>query len=274
MIRKTSENRRPKLVTFSGIDGSGKSTQIEALRGRLNEMGLRVVLVTFWDDVARLKGIREVSGHTLFKGEKGVGTPARPINRRDKNVRSWYMTAVRFGLYFVDALSLRNVVNRALRADAEVVIFDRYHYDELANLGQTSLGQTGLGQTSPRLTSRITGAYTRLLLRLVPRPDISFLLDADPTQARARKPEYPIDFLHNNRASYLALGEMAGMSIIAPQPVDNVKRDVLQQVLKKLSPLRRRKAEGLAAGKPRATAKLDSQTELRPESGDVRSFTT
>jgi thymidylate kinase len=259
MIRKTSENRRPRLVSFSGIDGSGKSTQIEALRVRLNEMGLRVVLVTFWDDVARLKGIREVSGHTLFKGEKGVGSPTRPINRRDKNVRSWYMTAVRFGLYFVDALSLRNVVQRSLRADTEVVIFDRYHYDELANLG---------------LTGRITRAYVRLLLRLVPQPDIGFLLDADPIQARARKPEYPIDFLHSNRASYLALGEMAGMSIIAPEPVDDVKRDVLQQVLKKLPPLRRRKAEGLAAGKPRATAKLDSQTELSPSPGDVRSFTT
>src|ERR1700732_3802072 len=135
MIRKTSEERHPKLVSFSGIDGSGKSTQIEALRVRLNDMGLRVVVITFWDDVAKLKGIREVSGHTLFKGEKGVGTPKRPINRRDKNVRSWYMTLVRYGLYFVDAVSLRVVVNRALRADADVVIFDRYHYDELANLG-------------------------------------------------------------------------------------------------------------------------------------------
>ena len=231
---------------------------------RLNEMGLRVVLVTFWDDVARLKGIREVSGHTLFKGEKGVGSPSRPINRRDKNVRSWYMTAVRFGLYFVDALSLRNVVQRALRADAEVVVFDRYHYDELANLGLNCLGLTG----------RITRTYVRVLLRLVPQPDIGFLLDADPIQARARKPEYPIDFLHSNRASYLALAEMAGMSIIAPQPVDDVKQDVLQQVLKKLPPLRRRKAEGLAAGKPRATAKLDSQTQLSPDSADVRSFTT
>ena len=113
-----------------------------------------------------------------------------------------------------------------------------------------------------------------MLLQLVPRPDISFLLDADPIQARARKPEYPVDFLHNNRASYLALGELAGMSIIAPQPVNDVKRDVLQQVLKKLSPLRRRKAEGLAAGNSQATGKLESQTELSSDSGEVRSFTT
>jgi thymidylate kinase len=253
MIRKASEYRRPKLVSFSGIDGSGKSTQIEALRVRLNEMGLRVVLITFWDDVARLKGIREVSGHTLFKGEKGVGTPKRPINRRDKNVRSWYMTLVRFVLYFVDAISLRVVVNRALRADADVVIFDRYHFDELANLG---------------LSSRVVRAYVGFLLRLVPQPDISFLLDADPEQARARKPEYPVDFLHVNRASYLKLGEIGGMTIIAPQPVDDVKRAVMQQVLTKISPVRRRKAEGLA-GQASITTQLTVETKAGAEPGDV-----
>ena len=221
MIRKTTENRRPRLVSFSGIDGSGKSTQIENLRASLNEVGVRVLLVTFWNDVARLTRIREVSGHTLFKGDKGVGTPAKPVNRRDKNVRSWYMTAVRFGLYFVDAVSLRIVAAKALRANADLVIFDRYLYDELANLS---------------LRNRTARAYVRLLLRIVPQPDISFLLDADPVQACARKPEYPLDFLHRSRASYLALSELAGgMTIIAPQPVQDVERQVLKEVLKTLS---------------------------------------
>jgi len=107
MIKKSPENRRPILVSFSGIDGAGKSTQIDALTARVNEIGLRVLLVTFWDDVARLTRLREASGHTLFRGEKGVGTPTKPVNRRDKNVQSWYMTPVRFFLYFADALSLR-----------------------------------------------------------------------------------------------------------------------------------------------------------------------
>ena len=222
-------------------------------------MGLRVVLVTFWDDVARLKGIREVSGHTLFKGEKGVGSPSRPINRQDKNVRTWYMTAVRFGLYLVDAISLRSTVKKALKAEAEVVIFDRYHYDELANLV---------------LSGRIARKYVGLILRLVPQPDVSFLLDADPVQARARKPEYPIDFLHSNRASYLALGKLAGMSIIAPQPVEAVKQEVLQQVLKKLPPVRARRAEGLPSGKPGATAPPDAQTPRRPSEQSPAKFAT
>ena len=222
MIRKASEPRRPRLVSFSGIDGAGKSTQIQALRARLNEAGVRVSLVTFWDDVARLTRVREVTGHTLFKGDKGVGTPAQPVNRRDKNVRSWYMTAVRFGLYFVDAISLRIEVARALRTNTDVIIFDRYLYDELANLS---------------LQNRIERAYVRLLLPFVPQPDVSFVLDADPVQARARKPEYPLDFLHRSRASYLALSELvSGMTVVAPQPVQDVEQQVSQLVLNALSP--------------------------------------
>lgn len=222
MIRKASEPRRPRLVSFSGIDGAGKSTQIQALRARLNDVGARVSLVTFWDDVARLTRVREVTGHTLFKGDKGVGTPAQPVNRRDKNVRSWYMTAVRFGLYFVDAISLRIEVARALRTNTDVIIFDRYLYDELANLS---------------LQNRIERAYVRLLLPFVPQPDVSFVLDADPVQARARKPEYPLDFLHRSRASYLALSELvSGMTVVAPQPVQDVEQQVSQLVLNALSP--------------------------------------
>jgi thymidylate kinase len=221
MSQKTTGNRDPTLISFSGIDGAGKSTQIEALRARLSEAGLRVLLITFWNDVARLTRIREVSGHTLFQGDKGVGTPDRPVNRQDKNVQSWYMTLVRFCLYFVDAISLRRVVAKTLRADADVVIFDRYLYDELANLS---------------LRNPITRAYIRLLLRLAPQPDIGYLLDADPVQARARKPEYPLDFLHNSRASYLALSGPAGMTIIAPQPAQDVAQQILQQVMKKLHP--------------------------------------
>lgn len=221
-IRKTSENRRPRFVSFSGIDGAGKTTQIETLSARLNGAGARVLLVSFWDDVARLTWIREVTGHILFKGDRGVGTPARPVSRQDKNVQSWYMTAVRFGLYVVDAISLRIVIAKKRRVDADVVIFDRYLYDEIANLS---------------LRNGIARAYVRLLLLFVPQPDISYLLDADPVQARARKPEYPLDFLNTSRASYLAFSELVGgITVIPPQPVQDVERQVLQQVLKELTP--------------------------------------
>jgi thymidylate kinase len=212
---------RPTYVSFSGIDGAGKSTQIEALCARLREDGLRILLITFWDDVARLTRIREATGHRIFKGDKGVGTPLSPINRQDKNVKSWLMTCVRLFLYLVDAVSVRNVVNKALRSQVDLVIFDRYTYDELANL---------------TLRNPAIRAYVRLIMKFVPRPHISYLLDADPIEARARKPEYPIEFLYTNRHSYLALNELVGgMTVIAPMPICEAAQAILRHARKELS---------------------------------------
>lgn len=217
------QNRPAVFVSFSGIDGAGKSTQIESLRAYMAEAGLRVRLVTFWDDVARLTHLREVSGHKLFKGEKGVGSPERPINRQDKNVRSWKMTLVRYFIYFVDSVSLRRVVKRAIKSDADFVIFDRYAYDELANLN---------------LRNPFARAYVRFIMSFVPRPHVSYILDADPVAARARKPEYPLEFLHSSRASYKTLSELlGGMTIVPPMAIEDVKRQVLQHSLKQMPEL-------------------------------------
>jgi thymidylate kinase len=103
----------------------------------------------------------------------------------------------------------------------DVAIFDRFIYDELANLS---------------LHSKIARAYVRMLLMFIPQPDICFLLDADPVQARARKPEYPLDFLYSSRESYLSLGEfVVGMATIAARPALDVEKEVLHKVFNRLS---------------------------------------
>lgn len=208
-------------VSFSGIDGAGKSTQIDALRSAAEQAGLSVRQIRFWDDVALLTRLRESSGHTLFKGDKGIGSPERPIVRRDKNVRAWPMACVRLFLYALDAWAARRAFQSALRSTADLVIFDRYVYDELANLE--------LGNPFMRW-------YAKGIMRLVPRPDVAYILDADPVEARARKPEYPLEFIHVNRQSYLTLSRiLGGMTVIPPLPLEEVMREVLRHALKVLA---------------------------------------
>jgi len=212
---RSSSKVQPVLVSFSGIDGAGKSTQIDSLCRYLGNAGLRIRLLSFWDDAAALKSLREAAAHKVFKGDNGVGAPDAPIERRDKNIQSSLMSAVRVGLYIVDAFSLRRVASRALRSGADVVIFDRYIYDEFANLN--------LGNAVVRL-------YVRALAKLAPKPAFGFVLDADPLQARARKPEYPLEFLISNRNLYLQLSDLLGMIVIPALQITEAKAEVLRHL--------------------------------------------
>jgi len=212
-------------VSFSGIDGAGKSTQIEALQDQLQRKGLRVVVRTFWDDVVAGPRLRGMISLKAFRGDKGIGSPEKPIHRRDKNVRSWYVTAARFGLYALDAVSLRIVVSR-IPSNVDVVIFDRYILDEVANLP---------------IDSWAVRLYIRALSRLVPKVDVAYVLDADPDAAYARKPEYPLEFLRSNRDAYIALSRILnGITVIEHGSAEEAKEKVARVFATKCPPLKPR----------------------------------
>jgi len=213
-----------KVISFSGIDGAGKSTQIEALQAHLRSLGFRSTLYTFWDNVVVFPRFREHMSLAAFKGDKGIGSPDKPISRRDKNVTSWYVTAARLLLYLLDAYSLRVAVSGSACADADFIIFDRYIYDELANLPIT--------RSAVRL-------YVNLLLRLVPKPDVAYVVDADPEAAHLRKPEYPLEFVRKNRDSYIALSRLVrGMTVLAPLSVEETTAKIRESIAKKCLPTR------------------------------------
>src|SRR3954464_5195326 len=210
-------NRKTLLISFSGLDGSGKSTQIANLVRALHASGYRTKQLAFWDNVVVLSRYREGFVHKVYRSERGIGAPGKPVERRDKNVRKWYLTIARHGLYLLDAIHLRMVAGRALRGGADVVIFDRYVYDELANLPLNSAASRG---------------FARAVARLVPQPDVAYLLDADPEAAVARKPEYPVEFMRKCRASYYALAELLGtMTIIPPLALPEAKLEVANHAL-------------------------------------------
>lgn len=222
---------KPMLISFSGLDGSGKSTQIEQLRGALHAAGLATSLLAFWDDVVVGVKYREGFVHKVFKSEQGIGAPGKPVNRRDKNVRGWHLTLARHFLYLADAINLRRVIARerkqrssdetGARRAVDVLILDRYIYDELANLN---------------VGNPISRVFVRLVQKIVPQPDLAYLLDADPVLAQARKPEYPVDFMQQSRQAYFALAVLLPtMTLIPPLSLPEATHAVLQAAEQRLA---------------------------------------
>lgn len=194
--------KKPLLISFSGVDGSGKSTQIENLRSALHAAGLSTTLLAFWDNVVVGVKYREGFVHKVYKSERGIGAPGKPVNRRDKNMRGWHLTIARHFLYLLDAVNLCRVVARAKKqSGADVVILDRYIYDELSNLN---------------LSNPLSRAFVKLVHCFVPQPDVAYLLDADPVAAYARKPEYPVEFMKKCRRAYFDLAAILKTTTVIP----------------------------------------------------------
>ncbi len=198
---ENSVTKAPLLISFSGVDGSGKSTQIESLCAALHAAGLKTRRLAFWDDVVIGVKYREGFVHKMYKSERGVGAPGQPVNRRDKNMRGWHLSLSRHFLYLLDALKLRRVIARHKLRTGDVIILDRYIYDELANLN---------------LQNPLSRAFVKFVCRFVPRPDLLYLLDADPAAAYARKPEYPVDFMKQCRRAYFDLSTLIGSMTVIP----------------------------------------------------------
>ncbi len=208
---------KPVLITFSGIDGAGKTTQIEMLRTYLTGAGIPFQQLTFWDDVVLFRSARTAFSRTVLQSDGAVGSPQHPANRHDKNAQSWALQIGRSILHLLDIWNLRRVVREARASGEGVIIFDRYIYDQLAALP---------------MDHPLARTYARVLLGLAPKPDLGYLLDAIPEVARARKPEYPLDFMQKYRNSYLELRKIAGLQLIAASEVEDVHLAIVDRFTK------------------------------------------
>src|ERR1700722_4576994 len=149
---------RPFLITFSGIDGAGKTTQIEHLSSRLQNQGVSVLRLCFWDHVAVWSEMRAGVGHRTLDARAADRTTRQTFSpKNNKHVRKWYLTAARWGFYLLDVARLRRLLASPQTRSANVVIFDRYIYDQIANIYSQSFAAR---------------SYSRMLLSLTPRPDL------------------------------------------------------------------------------------------------------
>ena len=189
------------FVTFEGLDGSGKSTQAELLRGRLAADGLDVV------------STREPGGTELGEG-------VRDLVLHGGHVGPWAEAL----LYVAARAQLVDEVIRPALERGAAVICDRYLDSSIAYQG------VGRGLGFERVLDLNLAAVGGLL------PERTFLLDLDPSEVPSRIQRHydrlereGDDFRARAAAGYRELAERFPERIVvldATRPADELADEV------------------------------------------------
>lgn len=182
------------VVTFSGLDGAGKTTLISELARALELGGRTVTRLTMYDDVGLYSVIRRIRGAPLDlpkdaaqqppKAGVPSSDPSRPLLEAALAVlRARFVKTLLLPIDLLLFVAKRFRVARG----TDVLLMDRYFYDSLVELrGETAW-------------------WGRLFLALLPTPELSVFVDVDPAVAFARKGEYDIPELSRRERAYRQL---------------------------------------------------------------------
>ena len=198
------------LITFSGLDGSGKSTLIEGLTRSLRGQDKTCVVLTMYDHISFYSLVRNI--RDSLKGWVGK-RPVKPLTVENpapihsgvipqdpkvdvsdkKNIlvrflyggiRSQLMRKIFIPLDMFVLLMYRFKEEILCR---RILITDRYLYDTLIDI--IKFDGKGWG-------------FVRFILKLAPKPDLPVFVNVPAEKAYERKPEYPLDYTQWRQGAY------------------------------------------------------------------------
>lgn len=184
LVRRTLQ-RRGIIITFSGVDGAGKSTIIEHTKNLLEKKFRRKVVVIRH----RPSLLPILSAFTHGKAQAELNAAAK-LPRQGTN-KSLISSLLRFAYYYADYVFGQFYIytKHVLRGD--VVLYDRYYFDFINDSLRSNI----------RLPQWLTKAGYALLLQ----PQLNFFLYADAPTILSRKKELDAEAIEQLTGSYLQL---------------------------------------------------------------------
>ncbi len=220
-------SRRGLVISFSGLDGAGKSTLIAWLRDELERRHRPVTVLHLTDGVgvyALLRAARD--GVRRLMGNGTGGEPPRPrwagrpraaglrgLVGRMRDAIVW-SKPLRRALYPVDLAIFLAIRFYVATVRGRVLVTDRYFYDTLVDVADDG-----------------RWFWVRLLERLTPEPDIAVFLDVSPEESYARKGEYSVAYLARRSAAYRAIAPLVPSAVVLPNADLDATRHALEQAV-------------------------------------------
>lgn len=180
-------NSKGLTITFSGVDGAGKSTVIEKIRHEIEKKLRKKVVV-----LRHRPSILPILSAIVKGKEKAEQDSMSSLPRQGTN-KSFIKSLFRFSYYYMDYLLGQFYVSAKYLRRGYVVLYDRYYFDFINDSVRSNIV----------LPKPILKAGYRFLIK----PDLNFFLFANPEVILARKRELDAETITTLTKDYLNLFE-------------------------------------------------------------------
>lgn len=190
-----------KLITLSGLDGSGKSTQLKLLKTHLEQNGKKIaVFHAIGFSLANRIALALNGGGTFIPGTEKAVTHASSI--------SLFLRTV---FLAIDILRFRLFKKKLERSGVDFLLSDRYFFDTVVNIEY-------LGGSVPKwIVNRILTPDNALYLRITPEKIMN----------RTRTPEQGIEYLQKKFDILEQKKEASWKTIDASKERDVIFKEIL-----------------------------------------------
>lgn len=177
------------LITFSGLDGAGKSTLIECVKTSLEQRGRCVTVFHNNDHVGLYAYVRALRDRLVGppqpngQGAKRSGALGAALKQIRKAIL-WNKPLRRL-IYPVDLAVFLCYRLYFEKIRKHILIMDRYFYDTLVDVADGR-----------------HWAWLRVLNWITPTPDLPVFLEISPEESFARKGEYSVPYLQRRATAY------------------------------------------------------------------------
>ena len=200
-------------MTLSGTHGTGKSTNAGKCYYLLNKQGLRFSYLRHQDLLDPLGFVLRRAGRVFGFKDTTDFEKMEPV----RVLSSLYYLFV-YLPFLAGGIKARKLLGYN-------TVADRYLYDLMA-------GSWDNGMSLP---------LENLLSRLVPRPDVSFVFDADEKRILANRPEHTLEYIMNEKQQYAKLVRVFGLKRVS---TDNTPEVVWNYILHEIEAAFSRQNQG------------------------------
>ena len=214
---------RGRLICFTGIDGSGKTTLSKTVVRRLREGGERAIYA-YGRSIPVISRLLMAAGRRVFLDQRDVWENYSVYAMEKKRALKNALLAQAYRLsVWADYLPQAFSRIETPLLFGWMVVCDRYVFDTVVN----DLGaHLEYGVDDIRLS-------VAAMFRLLPEPDVAFLIDVPEEIALGRKDDVPhLDYLRERRELYLLMAQLYPMVQLDGR---ESPEDLVDQVLAELA---------------------------------------